>query len=353
MVRRLRIAVVADGPTELPALLGRARARAQIRLFRDLYAEAEALRRYQPAVVFVVLGEMEPQDEGALRMLRAWMPDTGLVLAGESPDLGLQAIATPLHAAVLPAEPSVEQLDTALQDAETNANGDVTASLIDLVGGLSDEINNPLMVTAGYVQLLESRLAELDQDHAALADLVQQIKAGVARVSATMDKVALLTRAAEAAAPEVVVDLAPLVASALEQRQATAGDEPDLRLATPLPESVAVLGHEALLQAMVGQLCACGVGLLAPGGIAHVALLREGVECVLELRLSSTTVPSWRLARTFEPYYLSRLLRGTAEGLGLFLVQLVAHGHGGHARAEWATDGGAALRVTLPAAKTD
>ena len=59
-------------------------------------------------------------------------------------------------------------------------------------------------------------------------------------------------------------------------------------------------------------------------------------------------LPAWRLPRTFEPYYFSRVLRGTPQGLSLFLVQAIARSHGGRALARWEPDGSVSLRIELP-----
>jgi hypothetical protein len=79
----------------------------------------------------------------------------------------------------------------------------------------------------------------------------------------------------------------------------------------------------------------------------------EAVGATVRVRLlvDAGRLMAWQLPRTFEPYYLSRILQGTPHGLSLFLIQLIAHRHGGRALARWAERGELGLELELPAAR--
>ena len=350
MPTRPRIAVVSAGPTVLPVALGELGSAPRVQLFRDLYGAADALRQFQPAAILVEIAKLPREDRGALRMVRSWMPDVGLVLVGaEAASAELRELADHLDATALPRPFTATELSAVLDSALAEPRRAMTAALLDLVRGISDEVNNPLMVTAGYVQLLQTRLdPALHRDE---LDMLGQIQSGLDRVSATMAKIRVLTRADEAPGSREPVDLDAL-ASAVTASVALATKGSLSYSATP-PTSgghrCCIDGQPALLEAMLEHLCRAGVALLAANADAQLRLEADDHSVRLALALDSTVLPAWRLPRTFEPYYLNRVLRGTPEGLSLFLVQVVAQTHGGRALARRQSGHGVCLEVELPA----
>ena len=80
----------------------------------------------------------------------------------------------------------------------------------------------------------------------------------------------------------------------------------------------------------------------------HFVLSRLQAAVRLRLQITGAGLEDWRLPRTFEPYYLNRLLRGSSQGLSLFLVQTAVHGHRGQATARRLPDASLALDLSLP-----
>jgi hypothetical protein len=82
-------------------------------------------------------------------------------------------------------------------------------------------------------------------------------------------------------------------------------------------------------------------------GTAALALEPQTPGVRLRLRLGGKAFAGFRLPRTFEPYYLNRVLRGSSHGLSLFLVQTVVHAHHGQALARRLPDGAIAIDLLL------
>jgi signal transduction histidine kinase len=346
MSRRPPIAVLSAGPTDLPTALAALPAAPQVRLFRDLYGDGEALRELQPGVLLVEAADLAPEDRGALRLLRAWMPETGVVLVGaaDAAEAELRAAADELGATPLPRPFSPAELAGAVDAAALEHRRSLARPLLDLVRGICDEVNNPLLVTAGYVQLLRTRLDPQARDE---LDMLDGIQAGLDRLSATMDKILVLTRADEIRTARQRVDVGALAAAVAERVAQETGRSLSVQ---PLsePEAGRTRGHADLLEAMLETLCRAGVGLLDSGAAATLSFGVDDSALHVTLHLSRTVLPPWRLSRTFEPYSLKSALHGAPDGLSLFLVDVVAHAHGGRTAARWHPRGGVCLEVELP-----
>ena len=98
--------------------------------------------------------------------------------------------------------------------------------------------------------------------------------------------------------------------------------------------SALLRGFEPDLQSALEELMRVGVDFAGIGCGAEIRL--EALEDALSLSLilNGPGLGDWQLPRTFEPYYLNRVLRGSPHGLSLFLVRTVVHAHGGQALAQ-------------------
>ena len=341
-----RIAVVSERASVLPRLLDELAHHVAVQTFGDLIEAAPELLRYRPRILIVQCAQLPAQQAGALRLLRSLHPELLLVLACEADhEVRLRETAEQLEAQTL-LLPCARADLAALLDAATRGSARPSAdALLDLARGISDEINNPLMFTAGHVQLLQQSMR--DQSPEAAEGQLATIRDGLQRITATMDKIRLLARAEEAMSRPELVDLGALAAE-LEKRRAD-GDRglPPIHSAGAGPAEV--WGDRSLLAAMLEDLGRVTAALrTGDDGVVEV----EAVDGTVRVRatLAATHLPAWQLPRSFEPYYINRVLRSTPHGLSLFLVQVVAHGHGGQALALWSEPGQLSFRIDLPRA---
>lgn len=345
MTSRQRVAVVASAAPQLMEQLAQAAPDLEVRSFGDLCGDADALLRYRPACLFA--GSTGAGEElGSLRMLMTLLPRTSFVLVCTAEhEVRVTEAAQRLDVAVLVAPCTQRQVTEMLELVSSPERRTSAEVLLDLARGLSDEINNPLMFTAGHLQLLEQGLrASSDED---ALEHVQRIRDGLERITATMQKVRMMAGIAAPAASGEEVDLAPL-AQAVADRHA-AGDR---SVAPPVlvPAAALVRGDATLLEALVEHLCRVTANLEAEPGGGRVEIHNSGGRVALRAILDAKHLPAWQLPRSFDPYYMTRILRGTPHGLGLFLVQVIAHGHGGRAVARWSEPGELCLEVELHAA---
>jgi len=334
MDRPERIAAV--GPLD-DALLARLRElplRPEVRTARSVLAGGEALVRWQPDLLVVAFGDDAEQEVGALRLWRQLWPDAGVVVATDAAhELAHAALAARLHARVLVHPEAPGQLAALLEQARERSDRPRPDVFLDLVRGIADEINNPLLYVAGHLQLLRSVLTTpAHRDH---ADMVAAALAGVARVEASIERLHAVSRAARGPRRREPIDLAALLpagsgATATTGAHIVRGDPEQLA-----PAIAAIGGFTAELR--------------ASGATAELQL--ETFEHGQRLRIvaSGDALADWQLPTTFEPYYPSRALRGQGSGLALFLAQTVVLAHGGQASARRRPDGALQIDFALPA----
>src|SRR5262245_34844939 len=329
---RVGLAGIAD-----PRLLGDLRAlpsRPELHSFPSLYDEIGRILAVQPDVLFVG-GEGDGRDlGGALRLLHGLQPRLPVVVvaaAGSEVALGPVCERTGARLLLLPLTPGA--LANALEQALQGSNRPGQDVFLDLARGFADEINNPLLFLMGHLQLLKAQ-----RDPAAEGDLQAQLGAaleGSQRIHAAVDRIRQLSVAANGPRQYQTVDLL----LALQQAKAAPG-LPDLPvICEPADARFLLLGDPDLLQPALKLLVQVAAELHELGCKEHFELVHLGTTVRLRLSLQGPGLDEWRLPRTYEPYYLNRVLRGSSQGLSLFFVQTAVHGHGGQATARRLPDG--------------
>lgn len=342
MTDTFRIAIVSTNATDLLAVVDALASRPRTQVFDDLFSAAADVLRLRPDLLFLQQDDLTAADTAAVRLLRSLQPDLSVVLvcprareatlASRARDVGIGLLTEPFTVA------EVAGLTAAVSERRAH---DSLASMHDFARGVADEINNPLLAVSGHLQLLAQHLAD-DPDR---RRQVESMRQGLRRIEASVDKLTLLSRAANGARRSDAVDLTAL----LRDIAATAADGPRL---LSVPPTVTVRGDAGLLRAALTSLCDVGRALASAAAVAELELLPPSTQpvAVVRMALAGELLADWRLPRTFEPYYLNRILRGTAHGLDLFLVQAITEGHGGKALARRDAGQRVLLELHLPAA---
>ncbi|MCA8951277.1 MAG: HAMP domain-containing histidine kinase, partial [Planctomycetes bacterium] len=189
----------------------------EVRAFESLHRGGEELQRFRPDVLLVQLGPRPAEDIGALRLLRNLWSDVGVVLvtdlAGEIETTAL-AQRVGAHRLVYPDRPG--ELAATIEQARHGADGGRGGAFHDLAHGMADEINNPLQSVSGQLQLLHADLDPTTQR--ARRDQVRAALEGVQRIQATVDRLRLVTGAANGPRHREPVDLASLLQAHLAAR---------------------------------------------------------------------------------------------------------------------------------------
>jgi hypothetical protein len=333
MMPNPRIAIVWQSATPWVALrddIATLEGQPTVHVFVDPVGEIERLRRLRPQVLLFGHDAPDAEHAGMLRMLRAALGDCGLVLATGAERTGdLQALAQRADARLLDLPASRAAVATAIGQAMQSPVRDGAQALLGLTRGLCDEVNNPLLAALGQLRLLA---IELEGDSGKLGKL-RAAEASLRRIEITVARARQVQRASELRALVLQVDLGVLVNELVPCARCP---------------SAMIRGDRELLTLALRDLDHVARDLAGVGEPPRYGLDHTASEIVLRIALRAAKVADWQLPRTFEPYYLGRLLRGTSHGLALFAVQQIVAAHGGQAQAVRQNDG-IAFELTFPA----
>ncbi|MDZ7828598.1 MAG: ATP-binding protein [Halofilum sp. (in: g-proteobacteria)] len=214
---------------------------------------------------------------------------------------------------------------------------------------LAHEIKNPLTPIQLSAERLRRKLLDrLEPDDAAVLDrstwtIVQQVEALKSMVRAFADY------AATPVADFVALDLNSVVREVVDLYAGNRGAAVELHAAEELPR---VLADRARLRQLLHNLIKNAIeaqsGRDNPRVDVRTALIGASGEERVELAVSDAGpgIPAEMLDRLFEPY-MSGKPRGS--GLGLAIVKKIVEEHGGSVEAVNVAEGGASVRVRLPA----
>lgn len=208
---------------------------------------------------------------------------------------------------------------------------------------VSHELRSPL---ARLQLILELARQESGGDS---AQHFERAEHEIARLDVLIGELLTLSRM-EADLPGMMrepVDLAALCGDCVAEAELEAGAHGvRLRLdaATPLETS----GNAQLLARALDNLLSNSIKYSA-GGEVLVRLTRHGERAELSVRDHGPGVPEADLPKLFRPFFRgSNAARAEGHGLGLAIVERIAHAHGGQASAANAAGGGLCVTLSLP-----
>lgn len=209
------------------------------------------------------------------------------------------------------------------------------SSIGELTAGLVHELNQPLNVMGGYVELLlQGAMPEPARVRA-----LEIMGRAVARMTALAGNLRNFSRSE---GPLMVpLDLGEVVASA---RELTAGAV--MRGVTiDCPTGIRVNGSATRLGQVVVNILANA--LQSGGGPVSLCVRVEDDRAVIEVADSGPGVPQALRDRVFDAFYTTKP-RGQGTGLGLSVSARIVQEHGGRIEVDEHEGGGALFRVVLP-----
>ena len=229
---------------------------------------------------------------------------------------------------------------------EARVHEQLQRSLLDM---MAHELRTPLAVVSTAVANLEARTLPAQPD---LQPRYQRLRTALARLNSVVDNALGQQKLNDPNLRFLRVPTAP--SALLEQvRGLLAQDEKHSLRFTPSANDEALALDPHWVALAVVNLVDNAIKYSPNGGAIEVALQRDAVGLRIEVSDQGIGLPPEALGQLFDRFYrapnATALTTATGMGLGLFLVQQVALGHGGTVRAENLPAGGSRFTLDLKA----
>ncbi|OWY00050.1 two-component sensor histidine kinase [Thioclava sp. F1Mire-8] len=262
------------------------------------------------------------------RELRQW---------GETLEHRVEERTRELHEANQRLERTTERL---IISEKLAAVGEITASV-------AHEINNPVAVIQGNLDLARSNLGE---DGRRAEEEFRLIDDQVYRIGVIVSKLLHFARPEEYSGADRLVDLSQVARDCLvlTRHQIQAAGITSV-VETESKSQVHMSRTE--LQQVIVNLILNAVQAMPGGGTLRVATAEDAGEVILSVEDTGTGIDPSVLPRIFDPFFTTKQAQGT--GLGLSISQQLVSRAGGRISVRSMPGGGSRFEIVLPAAVAD
>ncbi|WP_353475969.1 cache domain-containing protein (plasmid) [Salipiger sp. H15] len=314
-------------------------------IFAPLERMTQTMRRVGRGNLAARIGPVGTRDE--IGQVAAHLD--GLLDQVQDRDLKLRAWAEEL-------EDRVDQRTAELREANAKLEetyrqlvmSEKLASIGEITAGVAHEINNPMAVIQGNVEVIRM---ELGEEAARVETELGLIDRQITRMEAIVGKLLKFARPSEFSDCAETVDLAPVVEDSLLLVEHALG-KGAIEVETALPAQPQVAIDAGEMQQVVINLILNAAQAMGETGRLSLALGREERDgragVALTVTDSGPGIAPENLPALFDPFFTTRLGEGT--GLGLSISQSIVQRAGGLITAANAEGGGAVFTVWLPAA---
>ena len=221
------------------------------------------------------------------------------------------------------------------------------ASIGEITAGVAHEINNPVAVIQGNVDVMRETLGVHVEDVRTELDLVDQ---QVSRIDAIVGKLLQFARPGEFSGYDELTFLAPVVSDCLVLVEHLVS-KGNIRVDLALNEAPTVRVDPGEMQQVVINLIVNAIQAMGDHGTLSISLTtepRDGKDgACLRVRDTGPGIADDKLTSVFDPFFTTKQAEGT--GLGLSISQTLVQRSGGLISAR-NCDPGAEFMVWLPAA---
>lgn len=218
------------------------------------------------------------------------------------------------------------------------------AGLGQLAGGIAHEINNPLQVVMGRIQILQMRLAGQDK----ALDELSRIEVETKRIARIVRGIQDFSHQSRENSPRERVYLSELCESCLQILDHRIRRSRIEVVREGFEDTPRVDGDPDQLRQVVLNLCMNAVQSMNDGGTLAVVLARDQGMAVLEVRDTGEGIPPENVERIFDPFFTTR---DDGVGLGLAISYAVCQRYGGSLELAHRPEAtGCVFRVRLPLA---
>ncbi len=240
-------------------------------------------------------------------------------------------------------------------EAQQRSEGQARASedrMRRFVADASHELRTPLTSIRGFAEVYRQGAVPGGAD---LDRVMSRIEDEAARMGLLVEDLLLLARLdQQRPLQRTPVDVAAVAADVVHDARAVAPDSPVELVAEP--DVPPVVGDEARLRQVVGNLVANAVAHTPPGTPVEVRVDRAGDDVRVQVRDEGPGMAPEVQARVFERFYRADASRTRAgattsgSGLGLSIVAALVAEHGGTVAVDSQVGSGTTFTVVLPAA---
>ncbi|MDI1459765.1 HAMP domain-containing sensor histidine kinase [Catellatospora sp. KI3] len=220
------------------------------------------------------------------------------------------------------------------------------------VADASHELRTPLTTIRGFAELYRQGAARAPEETAAL---VKRIEDEAQRMGLLVEDLLLLARMdQERPLRPTPVELRVLAVEAVQGARAMDPHRPIGLVVTPDSGELLVLGDDARLRQVLGNLTSNALAHTPPGTPVELRLGRDGEQAVIEVADEGPGLSEDQRERVFERFYradAARTRRGdghVSTGLGLAIVAALVAAHHGTVEVDSEPGKGAVFRVRLP-----
>lgn len=225
------------------------------------------------------------------------------------------------------------------------------ASIGEITAGVAHEINNPVAVIQGNVDVIREALGDGAKP---VETELRLIDRQITRIDAIVGKLLQFARPSEFSGMDETVDLAPVVADCLVLVEHMLTRK-EIEVISNLDSAPLVRIDPGEIQQVVINLIVNAVQAMGDAGrltLTLIAETRDGVSgACLSVQDTGPGIEEEKLASVFDPFFTTKLGEGT--GLGLSISQTLVQRAGGLISARNRADGGAEFCVWLPEAGSE
>ncbi|MGX7670115.1 ATP-binding protein [Plantactinospora sp. DSM 117369] len=222
------------------------------------------------------------------------------------------------------------------------------------IADASHELRTPLTTIRGFAELYRQGAAGSPED---TARLIRRIEDEAARMGLLVEDLLLLARLdRERPLTLAPVELPVLASDAVQAAKVVAPDRSITLEIEPGAGSLVVLGDDARLRQVLGNLMTNALTHTPPEAAVTLRLRAEREDAVIEVADTGPGLSAEQAERVFERFYRADAARtrqaggGVSTGLGLAIVAALVAGHNGSVEVVDTPGGGATFRVRLPRA---
>lgn len=265
-------------------------------------------------------------------------------------DARLRASARELEARVEERTRALKQANDKLEETyQQLVTSEKLASIGEITAGVAHEINNPVAVIQGNVDVMREVLGPQARDVETELDLIDK---QIARIEAIVGKLLTFARPDQGVSEDQIIHLPDVIEDCLvlvDHVLSAAGVKVRLDVEDAPPVRIA----PGEMQQVIINLITNAAQAMEPGGCLtlRVSPVYHGGALGTQMEVEDTGpgLPADVLGKLFDPFFTTKLSEGT--GLGLSISQTLIQRAGGRITAENAASGGARFVIWLPGAK--